>query len=288
MPVWNAFKTTCLLFTLALITAGYCLADMVYPSAPDKATLINTGQKSALVACPNLQKLNYKGVTGSLNSQFTLVNWNIYKQQNDGWQSQLQTFLNKADLLTLQEVKYSSKFNSLLKQNNFSNLQNVAFYYHGQAYGVSNLSHTQAQQVCGTSYKEPWIRVAKSVLASSYKVQGSKQPLLLINVHGINFTFTATPLQEQLNPYIKLIKQHQGPVIISGDFNTWSSAKMAMLNEQLNKLGLNAVSLSEDYRKTAFSKPLDHIFYRDLNMISATTVQTEASDHAAMIVTFSI
>lgn len=275
------------MLSLALLVTGYSLAETFYPSSPEQLTLLNKGNSIELSPCPQLTDLVPVQATNGLKKQFTLLDWNIYKQQNSGWKTQLTELTKQVDLVTLQEVKNSVELNTLSKSINLSTLQNVAFYYQNHAFGVSNLSLEPAKKSCGSTYMEPWIRVAKSALASTYSLEGKEETLLLINLHGVNFTFTAEPLKQQLSPYFTLIKNHQGPVIISGDFNTWTQSKTDLIKKRLSALRLKQVSFSQDQRKTAFGYPLDHVFYRDLKVLSATSIDTDASDHAPILVTFS-
>jgi len=250
--------------------------------------ILDQANQQYLATCPNLQNIKKTGANQSLNKTFSLLNWNVYKQQNKGWSKKLDEWANQADFITLQEAKYDDSLISFLEQQQFYDLQNIAFTYQQQQFGVNTASRIQALQVCGTRYAEPWIQIPKTGLASIYAIKNSQQTLLLINLHGVNFTLTSTPLKEQVTPYLHLIEQHQGPIIISGDFNTWSEARSKEIIEALVKTGFNEALFSKDQRLTIFGRPLDHIFYRDLKVIKAQSIATTASDHTPQLVTFSL
>lgn len=266
----------------------------IIPNIPDQLTIIDHKQNSYFATCPTFAqnyKTTYEGHSMNeteIPSEFSLLNWNIYKQQNKQWATALIEWAKQADLITLQEVKYSTHFIKLARQHQLHHLHNIAFIYQDTLYGVNTLSKTYPTQVCGTRYAEPWSIIPKTGLATTYKIQGSTHPLLLINLHGVNFTFTAEPLKEQITPYIQLIKQYKGPVIITGDFNTWTDARLEEVVLTLTTLGFIATQFSDDHRLTTFGLPLDHVFYRKLHLIDAQSIPTNASDHSPQLVRFSV
>lgn len=271
---------------LLLLTAVFGWSFL--PSSPGKMTLIDQQYRQYSTTCPALINVKSTAPTDALNSTFSLLNWNIYKQQHQQWSKKLNEWANQADLITLQEAKYDQDLIHFSQQQKLSYYQNIAFNYQKQNYGVNTFSRVQAQQACGTRYSEPWTLVPKTGIATTYAFKDTTQSLLLVNLHGVNFTFTAEPLKEQVAPYIQLIEQHQGPIIISGDFNTWSEARTEEIIGTLVKAGFNETQFSKDQRLTILGLPLDHIFFRDLEMINAKSIATIASDHTPQLVTFSL
>ncbi len=278
------------MLVLLLLFAGLSHASAFFPEAASRLTIFDNHQQVYLSRCPKLSPVKqiYQEDEKKLPLPFTLLNWNIYKQQKKRWQQKLQEWTASADLLTLQEVKYSPELNNFSEVNNLFYFQNYAFKYKGFVYGVNTQSKNQARFVCGTRYNEPWIMVPKTGLASSYAITNNPDLLLLINLHGVNFTLTSTPLAEQIQPYLDLIKTHQGPVIFSGDFNTWSDARLVSIEERLIKSGFNEALFNKDQRVTTFGHALDHIYFRGLKVIKAESLATEASDHSPQLVTFDI
>ncbi|WP_413694033.1 endonuclease/exonuclease/phosphatase family protein [Psychromonas sp. KJ10-2] len=275
------------LIVIVTISLWFAISPSL-PHSPNETTIINQQQRYFTATCPafNAQPINNPNKV--LPSTFSLLNWNIYKQQSVGWDTQLNKWATQVDLITLQEAKYNSTLISFAQQQNLSSLQNVAFQYQQLNYGVNTLSRVPAQQLCGTLYTEPWSRIPKSALASTYPMQGTTDTLLLVNLHAVNFTLTATPLTEQLSPYLTLIKTHQGPMIVTGDFNTWSEARTSAVVKALTELALNEVTFTTDNRLKIFDKPLDHVFYSGLTVTNARSIPTNASDHTPQLVTFQL
>lgn len=260
---------------------------LLYPEAPTHLSAFTNGGNIDLSPCPELSAIA-ANTKYRLPLPFTLLNWNIYKQQQDNWQEKLQEWTENADLITLQEAKYSFELQNFSRKNSLFYYQNYAFKYKGLVYGVNTLSRYPAKFICGSRATEPWIQIPKTGLAGSYPLADSSASLLLINLHGINFTLRSTLLAKQLQPYFTLITVHQGPIIFSGDFNTWSDQRLALLEDALFKLSFNEVTFSNDQRSTIFGHQLDHIYFRGLKVITSTSIATDASDHSPQMVTFDI
>ena len=213
---------------------------------------------------------------------FRLLIWNLHKGQDAGWQQALNRLAQGRDLLLLQEVlntqelaaQYSSRFPTALYASAFAYLQ--------QQSGVEILSQFAPHFYCAGAKSEPWIRIPKVGAAMSLPLSNG-QALLLVNVHLINFEMYPTAYEEQLRTLMQLVSQHQGPLVLSGDFNSWNGYRMRIIRELIKEFGLVEVPFAEDHRLRFLSNPLDHVFVRGLNVLHATTDPTESSDHAPLL-----
>ena len=213
---------------------------------------------------------------------FRLLVWNLHKGQDAGWQQVLNRLAQGRDLLLLQEVlntqelaaQYSSRFPTALYASAFAYLQ--------QQSGVEILSQFAPHFYCAGAKSEPWIRIPKVGAAMSLPLSNG-QALLLVNVHLINFEINPTTYEEQLRTLMQLVSQHQGPLVLSGDFNSWNGYRAQIIQKVINEFGLEEVSFEQDHRLRFLGNPLDHIFVRGLNVLNATTEPTESSDHAPLL-----
>ncbi|MFT6926913.1 MAG: endonuclease/exonuclease/phosphatase (EEP) superfamily protein YafD [Psychromonas sp.] len=261
----------------------------IFPKSAQHLTLLDNKERLYLQSCPELATVKAAfGSAKKLALPFTLLNWNIYKQQHTNWQKALQKWTQKSDLLTLQEIKYSPAFINFSQINSLFYFQNNAFQYQDVVYGVNTLSKVAPSYVCGTRYSEPWISIPKTGIATIYPLENLPDSLLLINIHGVNFTFTAAPLMEQIQPYLALIKSHRGPVIFSGDFNTWSAQRLEQVAQTLLQADFQDALFANDQRITIFGQPLDHIYYRGLQVVKSESWATKTSDHNPQLVTFKL
>lgn len=213
---------------------------------------------------------------------FRLLVWNLHKGQDAGWQQALNRLAQGRDLLLLQEVlntqelaaQYSSRFPTALYASAFAYLQ--------QQSGVEILSQFAPHFYCAGAKSEPWIRIPKVGAAMSLPLPNG-QALLLVNVHLINFEINPTTYEAQLRTLMQLVSQHQGPLVLSGDFNSWNGYRAQIIRKVINEFGLEEVSFAQDHRLRFLGNPLDHIFVRGLNVLNATTEPTESSDHAPLL-----
>ena len=213
---------------------------------------------------------------------FRLLVWNLHKGQDAGWQEALNRLAQGRDLLLLQEVlntqelaaQYSSRFPTALYASAFAYLQ--------QQSGVEILSQFAPHFYCAGAKSEPWIRIPKVGAAMSVPLSNG-QALLLVNVHLINFEINPTSYEEQLRTLMQLVAQHQGPLVLSGDFNSWNGYRAQIIRKVINEFGLEEVSFEQDHRLRFLGNPLDHVFVRGLNVLHATTEPTESSDHAPLL-----
>jgi endonuclease/exonuclease/phosphatase (EEP) superfamily protein YafD len=93
---------------------------------------------------------------------------------------------------------------------------------------------------------------------------------------------------EQLAFIEHLVASHDGPVIVSGDFNTWRAGRDNLMRDRMSAAGLTAVSFNDDNRALFFGRPMDHIFTRGLELLHSQSVAVSTSDHNPMLVTLSL
>jgi len=71
----------------------------------------------------------------------------------------------------------------------------------------------------------------------SFKDLPDGQSLMLINVHMLNFV-PMSRLREYLAEVYAYAQHHDGPLIVGGDFNTWSNARLKAVREFSDSLGM--------------------------------------------------
>jgi endonuclease/exonuclease/phosphatase (EEP) superfamily protein YafD len=106
----------------------------------------------------------------------------------------------------------------------------------------------------------------------------------VVNIHAVNFTFGVRRFTEQVRQAESIVMAHSGPVLFSGDFNTWREGRAEVLRKVTARLGLNKLDYAEDHRKRIFGQPVDHIYVRGFEVLSATTHNLQSSDHNPMFV----
>ncbi|KLV06429.1 endonuclease [Photobacterium aquae] len=219
------------------------------------------------------------------DGNLTVSVWNIYKQQRDNWRKELETISDTSRLVLLQEASLTSGLKDYLDAASWKVRMANAFKFLNTPAGVMNLSSVNAKSTCAYLAMEPWLRLPKSALLSEFNLSNG-QTLAVVNLHGVNFALGLEEYKEQFETLKRVLDKHIGPIILAGDFNTWRQGRLDIVNAFAKSLGLKDAVLAQDRRVKVFGKPLDHLYYRGLDLTKAEAPTTDASDHNPIIASF--
>ena len=269
---------------LAILGAGYFFTSL---TIFDRTLIqLNTSQKPSYIPFEN--KLNMQCdkadnlVPQLAASRFHLITWNVHKGQDTGWQEDLERLSKQADFVLLQEATQHqnlSTFSTALFVSSFS--------FNELLSGVKTFTQTQPEWYCGGGVAEPIIQIPKVASVMNLPLEKGNS-LLLINVHLINFEWGISAYQAQLEQLFSFVENHQGPIIMAGDFNAWNEDRLNLVNNLIQKYGLNSVVLSQDERVRFLGYPLDYIFTRGVKVVSATSEVVTSSDHNPLLMEFEL
>ncbi|MBF8999400.1 MULTISPECIES: endonuclease/exonuclease/phosphatase family protein [Vibrio] len=269
--------------SLLLIGSGVSsfLTIFSIPKHPQLLTINDEGEEQPLV-CYQGHPEQAVDRAGQLN----VLVWNIYKQNRDNWAQALTQYSQQADLLFLQEASMTEPLKNWISANNWDGAQANAFRVLGESTGVLNLSKVMPKLACAYTEVEPWLRLPKSGIYAEYPLSNG-ETLASVNLHAVNFTYGTAEYEAQIERLLERLGHHRGPIILAGDFNSWSSRRMHILTQAFHKIGLEEVSFSPDNRVTFFNGlALDHVFYRGLDLVNAEAPKSDASDHNPLQVAF--
>jgi endonuclease/exonuclease/phosphatase (EEP) superfamily protein YafD len=217
-------------------------------------------------------------------TRMRLLIWNTQKNTDANIQADLTMLAEDVDLILLQESVHNSAA--------FADLDPALYWSFSPGYqradtstGVATASRVKPLAQCSLTNYEPWLRSPKATNITEFSLSGTAETLLVINLHMINFTFGLQGMRQQLLQALGLVEQHTGPVIFSGDFNTWRKARRDLVLDALAARNLEPVKYSDDYRKQFFDYALDHTFVRGIRVVAATSHLVDSSDHNPMSVT---
>ena len=269
---------------LAILGAGYFFTNL---TIFDRTLIqLNTSQKTSYIPFEN--KLNMQCdkandlVPKLTASRFHLITWNVHKGQDTGWQEDLERLSKRADFVLLQEAtQYQnlSTFSTALFVSSFS--------FNELLSGVKTFTQTQPEWYCGGGVAEPIIQIPKVASVMNLPLEKGNS-LLLINVHLINFEWGISAYQAQLEQLFSFVENHQGPIIMAGDFNAWNEERLNLVNNLIQKYGLDSVALSQDERVRFLDYPLDYIFTRGVKVVRATSEVVTSSDHNPLLMEFEL
>lgn len=217
---------------LLILGGGYFFANLTI----FKRTFIqlNTSQKVNYIPFDNRLNMQCDKADNSVSklasSHFRLVNWNVHKGQDKGWQEDLAQLSKQADFVLLQEATQHQNLNT------FSTALFVSsFSFKDLLSGVKTFTKTQPEWYCGGGVAEPLIQIPKVASVMSFPLEKDAS-LLLINVHLINFEWGISAYQTQLEQLFSFVENHQGPIIISGDFNAWNERRLNLVNNLMQNM----------------------------------------------------
>lgn len=274
------------LFVLTILSAVAVL--QLFPVVLAENDSLNTcgAGNSMLVQVDKKLTANFPQESKLDANNIAFLNWNIYKGNGDNWQYDLLQFARYHNVMTLQEALLNEELTGLLSIHGFEWVMNKAFYLNGIASGVMTVSDANTVHSCGMKHREPVIRLPKSALISYYEIEGSEQYLLVANIHSVNFTLGIKSYRQQLNDLYQAIKHHDGPMIVAGDFNSWSQARMNEVNQLVEKLSLSDLEYQVNNKTHVMGMAIDHVFYRQLTPVKHQVWDVASSDHNPISVNF--
>lgn len=216
-----------------------------------------------------------------------LTSWNMHKKSAPGWQADLDRLSSNTDLVLLQEAS--------LREETITGLDASRHWSFAPGYrrgenisGVMTMAAVPALTHCSLVTWEPLLRTPKATNITRYRLEGRDETLVVVNVHAVNFSLGLGAFKQQFEAIRVALENHEGPIVLSGDLNTWREGRVDIVNELAEELGLVALSFGEDHRVSRFGRRLDHLFVRDVKALSAGTMPVTTSDHNPMSATLSL
>lgn len=208
-----------------------------------------------------------------------LLTWNIHKQDDAGWQEDLRRFTTENDLVLLQEIVLDQGIRNIIEGAGLQWAMASSFLDGEIDIGVLTAARIAPVATCTERIVEPLLRLPKSAVITWFALQGSRQTLVVVNMHSINFSLSLGTYRAQLAAVGKVLADHRGPIVFAGDLNTWTAGRDAAVHDTATALGLTEISFAEDKRKLFFGKQLDHIFIRGLGFTASAAIPVTSSDH---------
>ena len=234
------------------------------------------------------------GCTGqAFGSTLRVLVWNMYKARNTGWSEDFQTMIQGKELVLLQESILNTNHDMIFQTP--ERFEWVMARSHKDrttqaTTGVKtgSIVKSTAQSFFVSPDVEPFLRTPKMLLATTYPVKGCDCALLVVNIHAINFV-SFIKFSRQMKQVIEAVEKHKGPVLLAGDFNTWSAMRFKALIDITTKMELEEVKLTRKGRLFHLNKNLDHVFCRGLKVVQTEVLMNvRSSDHYPIVVEFTI
>ena len=191
------------------------------------------------------------------------------------------SLLYRSDLLLAQEALLSKRSIRTFGERGFETIHAASYKRRdGLRDGVMTVSRVRScdavsRVIC--KYPEPIFKTPKAALIKYFPIKGHSERLLVINVHATLIRFVAAAVEE-MQHLLEHIPLHHGPMLLAGDFNTFTPAYLRAVAGVLSSIGLEYVPIPNDPRPR--TQALDQVFCRGLDVKHVeidTTVRN--SDH---------
>ena len=228
------------------------------------------------------------GSNGFNASGFSLLCWNIQKENQEGWESDFVRLSQNADILIIQEAFLTEDLRRLLNIRSYYWQLVTAFEYQQIKTGVLTAAKVEPDFVCPLRATEPLIRFPKTILITRYPLANTHHSLMIANIHMINFAPHISAFHDQARQMTEILVNHKGPMILSGDFNTWSEERLAIIEDLAGHLKLASVDFNSDLARKTFGHTVDRVYYRGLKLEEALVIEVTSSDHNPLLVRFRV
>ncbi len=257
-----------------------CLATPVLPASASQVAKEATSQASLQVPLTTFGNTAFQA---TLPERFQVLIWNVYKGGNEDLLADFSALSRHAHISLFQEAIDQKSWAGRLATENQTYQWSLAraFKTNGYHTGVATGSSVLPLQKVGyrTEAGEPITNTPKTMLMTDHSmIKG--ETLRILNVHGINFVPNFI-YYAQVDQMIEILKNHKGPLIVAGDFNTWNPGRLDYLKKSLASLKLKQVDFGEG------APWLDHVFFRGLVVVRKNVFkEINSSDHKPLSVEF--
>jgi endonuclease/exonuclease/phosphatase (EEP) superfamily protein YafD len=148
----------------------------------------------------------------------------------------------ESDLLLIQEAALTAALRRSLATAGFTWLLAGSFTLAGTETGVLSAARVAPLAACVQRSLEPLLQLPKATLVARYALGGADAALA--NLRAINFTLGMAEYRAQLDAVARELAGHRRPLIVGGDFNTWSDARLEAMHDVMRGLGLIVLEAS--------------------------------------------
>ena len=212
-----------------------------------------------------------------------LATWNIFKANSgtDFFQ-EYHRLVQSTDVLLLQEVLSTRDELGRYLPEGWQGIHSGSYERRdGKREGVltaSRFAQTKALRLLAPR-QEPLVKTPKVGLATV--IQVASQQVHLINLH-LPLLRTAKQSQFDLEKMLGEVASLEGAVIVAGDFNSFHSGYLRLMQEVLASYGLRQVVINSDPRPKLAR--LDHLFIKGLKVRHVRIAsEYKTSDHFPII-----
>lgn len=196
----------------------------------------------------------------------------------------------RSDLILTQEALLSRRSLRTFAERGFETMHAASYRRRdGLRDGVMTVSRVRSLDAASRivcKYPEPILKTPKAALVKFFRIEGCEERLMVVNLHATLIRSVAGAVEE-MEHLLEHLPEHEGPLLLGGDFNTFTPAYFRAVSSVLGRIGLEYVPIADDPRAPLAA--LDQVFCRKLRPVKAeidTTVRN--SDHFPLLIEFCV
>ncbi len=223
--------------------------------------------------------------TNQLNSnKIKILSWNLYKGRKDEFSQSFAHLASDKDVIMLSEATTADPVSTAMENvPGFGWSFATCFLMKkqvGTGTAVGSYAVTMNPGFYRTTDVEPFVASPKTIATGEYALPNSTKTLLVLSIHGINWSGNDA-LERQLRMTLEDLKKHDGPIVFAGDFNIKNSTRLDIAKKVLGEAGLTRVN----WVNPEADDQLDDAFTRGVNVTRAQLINDyidTGSDHPAI------
>jgi len=278
--------------TLALLTLLPFLASCFTLTVEPRALVLlqNGTIEVTSLPCSRVQQpiATNVGFASLQSDAVRITTWNIHKESDAGWEGDLTRLAQASDIILLQEARLQASLRESIESAKLRWIMASSFIYTEDDIGVVTASRAEPIAICTERVIEPLIRLPKSAVITWFRLGDGMDTLAIANVHAINFSLSLEAYRSQFDAIAEVLGRHKGPIVLAGDFNTWTQARSAIVSEIADRLALSEITFASDERALFFGRQLDHILVRGVDIVDSSAVSVKSSDHNPVTATLRV
>ena len=247
-----------------------------------------------------LVRVGEAGSEGLIDTRqdLVIVSWNVHKGLHVGLTQELQELCEEeqVSILALQEARPD-----LAVPPGFGGHHAASYKRLGAPHpeGVLTAARSMAFEAVRlrSPHRELLVLTPKAALISRYALR-TGGVLTVANIHGLNFDPRGKLLVGQLEDLASRVGGFDGPMVVTGDFNTWNDDRKRAVDALAQRLGLVEVAPPGPGGRTGTAGPasleralgldrnlhLDRMYVRDLRPLRVAWLEEHlASDHVPLL-----
>jgi endonuclease/exonuclease/phosphatase (EEP) superfamily protein YafD len=264
---------------MALVASACTHQPARWSAGPDAGVI---GGDLRVAACRDaLAAARASAGAGLDGAAIRVLSWNVQKKHGSAWRQDFDRLSGDADLVLMQEASLGHHGDPHVAAGRYASFA-PGYRTGDRVTGVLTFSRHEPLVRCSFTSREPWLKTPKSTSITAHALNGSDETLAVVNIHALNFALGLSDYRAQFGRVLDVLRDHRGPIILAGDFNTWRGRRLAVVSELASALQLRAVSFPDDARVRFLGRPLDHIYVRNLELRHSGTDSVTTSDHNPM------